>query len=502
MKKIVKFLGLASFFLTFFSCEMDLVPTTAIELEQGFKTYADAVKFANGMHAKVRNIQYGIFSYTTEVQGDMFNASVDYGNRNGSPHRLDVSFTTSDYNLRDVWRPSYNAIMNINNFIVNIDKITTSTPTEAANVTKFKGWAHFYRAFCYHELVRRYAKDYEPATAATELGVPLILTFSVTEKPLRATIQKVYDQIEADLALANTYLAATPGVVRSETPTIDAVLALSARVKLYSHKYAEAASIAQTLISSTTYGLSNSPAQMTAEFLNDAGNESIVQMFASLTETGVNEYNLNALVANNIYLNFVNANTRYQADFIPTLTCINMYDATDLRRTNWFETLPVQYSTGQDNLVLFTKYFGNPALYTAPTRNYVHKVKMFRIAEMYLIRAEALLNQPAPNAADALIALNALQTARGATLSATATMAEVKKEWAKETIGEGFRIDCLRRWKDGFSGRIPQIQLHVSSSSSPVFQNIVVTANEPKLTWAIPQTDMDVNPNLVQNGGW
>lgn len=491
MKNFLKIFWITSFAIILSSCELDLLPTTAIELESGFKTYTDAEKFANGMHARFRATQYGIFSYTNEVQGDMFNASVDYGNRNGSPHRLDGTFTTSDYNLRDVWRPSYNAIMNFNNFISNVGLITPDNATQEANLAKFKGMAHFYRASTYHDLVRRFAKDYEPSTAASDLGVPLILTYDITEKPARATVAAVYAQIEADIAEAKTLLASTAGVLRATTPTLDAVIALEARVKLYMHKYDEAVTAATTLTNSATYSLASSATTMDNEFIYDNGTESIMQMYASLSE---------AVNANSIYLGYTPSTNKYAPDFIPTQTCINMYEATDLRYASWFASLPASFSTGNANMILFNKYQGNPSLYTAPTRTYRHKVKIFRIAEMYLIKAEALLSKSSPDAAGALTVLQALQTARAATLSTSATMTEVKKEWAKETIGEGFRIDCLKRWKDGFTNRVAQNTTFISTGAG--FNEITVTAATSKLTWAIPQTDMDVNTNLVQNEGW
>jgi len=491
MKNFLKIFWVFSFSLTLASCELDLLPTTAIELEDGFKTYADADKFAVGMHSKFRALQYNIFSFTAEVQGDMFNASPDYGNRNGSPHRLDGTFTTSDYSLRDVWRPTYNAILNINNFLANIDKITGKDQAEIDNLDKFKGYAYFYRAFCYHELVRRFAKDYNAATASSDLAVPIVLSANISEKPARATMADVYKLIESDLTEATKFMAKVTGVVRSETPTLDAVNALNARVKFYMKKYTEAATLAQQVISTNKYTLANTAAAMTAEFVNDNGTESIMQMYASLSEV-VN--------ANSIYQGFVAATNVYVPDFIPTQACISMYDAADLRAANWFKALSCKFSTGNVTLTLLNKYSGNPALFTAPTRTYAHKPKIFRIAEMYLIRAEALLNQAAPDPAGALTALNAIRTSRGAVLATAATMVEIKKEWARETIGEGFRIDCLKRWKDGFVDRVPQNLLHITAGNG--FNIITVTSDTKKLVWAIPQTDIDVNPNLVQNEGW
>ena len=75
------------------------------------------------------------------------------------------------------------------------------------------------------------------------------------------------------------------------------------------------------------------------------------------------------------------------------------------------------------------KYPGNPALFTAASTNYMHKPKIFRIAEVYLISAEAAAQTPATEAA-ALTTLNLLRVARGATalvgLTGTALMDAIK----------------------------------------------------------------------------
>jgi starch-binding outer membrane protein, SusD/RagB family len=43
---------------------------------------------------------------------------------------------------------------------------------------------------------------------------------------------------------------------------------------------------------------------------------------------------------------------------------------------------------------VINKYPGNPALFTAASTNYQHKPKVFRVAEMYLIAAEADAQTP------------------------------------------------------------------------------------------------------------
>lgn len=502
MKIITKIAALLAFGAVVVSCDLNLKPSTEIEKDDAFETYADAERFANGLNSSYRNTLYGFFSYTSEVQGDMYNASTGYGNRNGYPHQMNNSFTTGDYNVRDVWRGIYKGITNVNVFLEGVDKVTV-TAEQAADIKKWKGFAYFYRAAFYHQLVLKFAVPYKAATATTDLGLPLVNEFNVQAKPSRSTMAETYKFIEDDLALATEFLANVPGVALSITPTIDAVKALDARVKLYMGKYALAANLANELTSSSAYALASTQEEMNTVWTNDGGQEAIMQTFASLSEYGsalMGSGSPDTRLANDIYLGYSSGGDYYSGDFVPTKTCLDMYEKqTDLRFSTYFTFVNVNYGGLTAELYLLNKYPGNPTLYSPPTRNYAQKAKAFTIAEMYLIAAEA--NFMAGNESAAKSALNALQVARGASQT-EATMANIQKEWAKETIGEGCRIDCLKRWGLGFSGRVPQNSTIMMKGSG--FTDINIPAGYAKLTWPIPAGDINTNSNLEgqQNPGW
>lgn len=501
MKIITKITMLLAFSAVAVSCKLDLKPTTEIEKGQAFETYADAQRFANGLSSSYRNTLYGVCSYTSEVQGDMYNASTQYGNRNGFPHTMGSGFTTGDYNTRDVWRTLYKGITNVNNFLENVDKIETDVAKEQAAIAKWKGEAYFYRAAMYHQLVLKFAVAYRSATATSDLGMPLLTKFDVAEKPARATMAETYKFINDDIAQARTLLAGVAGQVRAITPTIDAVNALDARVKLYMGDYPAAAQLAGDLTASSAYTLASDAETMDAEWEFDNGSEDILQLYADLTEYGSclqGSGSEDTRLANDIYLGYSSGGDYYQGDFIPTKTCLDMYDqANDLRFARYFALVNVDYGGVKTNLYLLNKYPGNPKLFTPPTRNYAQKAKAFTVAEMYLIQAEAALL--AGDAGTATTALNALQTARGAAPTA-ATMDNIKKEWAKETLGEGMRVDCLKRWGDGFSGRIPQNAEMVMKGADFIGADIKPTYF--KLTWPIPADDINTNHNIKPNPGW
>ena len=489
MKRVLKNIMVAASVILFASCDLDLTPSTAISQDDAFKTVADAAKFDNGLANRYRTCFYGICSFTNEVQSEYYNASIDFGNREGQPHRGDANFTSDEYNMRDVWSYSYALIVNINNLLENIDKLEVSD-AEQAQLNVYKGNAYFYRASIMHELVRRYAPMYNPSTASSDLGVPVVLKFDVNLKPARNTVAEVYTQIASDIASAKQLLAGVAGKAGAIKPTIDAVKALEARVALYKQDWATAASVSAELINSGKYALATNVAEMEAEWVKDSGKECMLQLYTDMAETGGTR-------VNDIYLIYRTTDKKYAPDFIPTKTTIEWYEDTDLRGQVWFKELPVYLSATDYNLVLFAKYWGNPEYEIAPNREYQHRPKIFRLGELYLINAEA--NAKLNKAADAKASLNALQAARGASLT-EGTMDAIKAEWKKEIIGEGYIIDCYKRWNEGFSGRIPQNINTIQVGAS--FNERVCEAGFAKFVWAIPDAEMKVNSNLVQNKGW
>lgn len=479
------------------SCEMDRFPFNRIEQSQAFKTVDDAEALRNGLYAGLRGRLHGIYAYATDVQSDIFNASLDYGNRSGFLHKW-TGLLADDYTIRDIWAGYYGQLVNVNNFINNADNIIIDNQDEQDMIDEFKGEAYFLRAFYYHNLVKRYAKDYDPATAATDLGVPLILTFDVTLLPERATVQAVYDQILSDLSEANTLMSGVAGSADASVITIDAVTALKARVELDMENWSGAITAANTLMSSSTYSLITDANDFKDMWLDDVSTETIFQFPLSAPNELGNSMNL--------YVNFDPTTGYYKPDWIPEQWVVDQYGVSDIRLGAYLmeDTLYVQGAVYPDIYIL-NKFPGNPTLWTGANSNYRNQPKVFRLAEMYLIAAEAGAQNTATEAA-ALTALNDLRTARGLTalvgVTGTALMDEVKAERTRELLGEGFRLDDLKRWGMGFSRTTPQnINCIVTGTD---FDTKVVAADDDKFVWAIPQRDVTTNPNIAdqQNPGW
>ena len=498
MKNIIKILSLTAVIaVASVSCELNRYPYNAIEQSQAFMTLKDAGTFNNGLYASLRGVVYGLYMFSTDVQADLLNATLDYGNRNGFPHKW-TPLLADDYTIRDTWRYQYSTITNINNLLNNAEKIPIANATEQATMDKYLGEAYLMRAFLYHQLVQRFAKDYEPSTAATDPGVPIVLTFDITLRPARSTVGQVYKQILDDLAQAKTLLSAAPGAQNSAKINKDCVTALEARVNLCMHNWTGAVTAANSLITSGTYPLITVAATYKNMWVTDGGTETIFQLAASQPSELGN--------ANSIYLGYNAATAKYTPDFVPQQWVINLYGTTDIRKAAYLEQKAV-YVMGANypGIWCINKYPGNPALFTGANTNYQHKPKVFRVAEMYLISAEAAAQTPSTEAA-ALTTLNLLRVARGATalagLTGTPLMDAIKTERVRELLCEGYRLDDLKRWKMGFSRSAPQNTAFLNTG--PDFDQKVVAAGDNKFVWAIPSNDMTTNPNLngQQNPGW
>ena len=170
--------------------------------------------------------------------------------------------------------------------------------------------------------------------------------------------------------------------------------------------------------------------------------------------------------------------------------------------------------------VIFTKYVGNPTLRKQNlwfSQNY-NMTKAFRASEAYLIIAEANLRKANPDEAAAREALNELRMNRyvetddynytesadyiGDDVTGAALVKVMQDEWTREFVGEGFRLDNLKRWHLGFKRMAAQQFQNPVLVSTHGWQDLEVEANNVRFTWPIPQQETQANKNIKQNEGY
>lgn len=136
-----------------------------------------------------------------------------------------------------LWSGSYRSIYNYN---VIIDGVGEARDADSHPVALLAAQARVARAYEYLNLLVGFSKAYDPASAGSDPGVPLILKADINQEGLtRASVAEVYEQIISDLRAA---LPLLPGH-DPKTPfraSRTAAMGILSRVYLYRGEYEQA----------------------------------------------------------------------------------------------------------------------------------------------------------------------------------------------------------------------------------------------------------------------
>jgi len=135
-------------------------------------------------------------------------------------------------------------------------------------------------------------------------------------------------------------------------------------------------------------------------------------------------------------------------------------------------------------------------LYQSALRSIItgHDFVLFRLSEVYLMYAEAMVEKGNGTTTDAnaLKYVNAIRTrANVAAYTTTLTRDNIRKERRREMAMEGLRYFDVQRWKIGstLTGKV-------------IFGSNKITWNDKFYVWPFSRSEMDINTNLVQNDGY
>jgi hypothetical protein len=285
----------------------------------------------------------------------------------------------------------------------------------------------------------------------------------------------------------------------------------------------EAAAKAGSLCDSGTYPLVAKDANYTLYgntvrmWKNDTGTECIMQMYADYDKKSLPSSNDPGYLGDNL----VSGALQYSPDYFPSKYAIYQMVAggDDYRGAAWFNafnTYTVTFTTVTAPMYLFDKFAGNPSLQAPSTKlvasSHINKIKLFRIAEQYLIAAEAnLLSGATGSTAKAQSYLNTLLATRyvgytNLTSTGSALLSRIRLERYKELMGEGFRFDDLKRFGAGmtryacYSFAKNMVYLPGDESTDVM----VKSADDHRWIWPVPKAEIDANPQISkqQNPGY
>lgn len=393
-------------------------------------------------------------------------------------YRTDTQWIYSDHSTSPLWSYAYYTIARANNVINNLDDKVGKDATQQ-QVNNVKAEALFIRALCYFDLVITYCQPYNyNATEDDKMGVPLVL---VTEngKPARDSKENVYNQIVADLLQAESIMAddyVRSGVTdKAATPTKPAIQALLSRVYLYMNKWQEAADYATKVISNKKYELA--PADAYAAMFSAAtapeGGEIIFEVYGS----DKNEYWDNSGWAHLPYTTTTDDNGSH-GDVCATKDLYDLYSEGDVRKSMFKQ---------HGNDYFPTKYSGKPKDSDPKFTN----VPILRLSEMYLNRAEAIINGASIQGVTAESDLRKIATVRGASQTAAATKQGVFDERRRELAFEGHITADYARCNKSMTRK----DFDDSKNKDVAF---------PSYMWAlpIPHRELTANPNVAPNPGY
>ena len=499
MKKIASFIILLLLAAGAYSCDMDKQPRN--QLPREIQSVSDANSISVGLYSKLKGLTTGAYYNLTDFQTDLFHATATFGNFRGVYYQW--SFQTTDADMETMWYGWYNAIAQANYLIEGIDelrKTLTLTEVEEAALDDMYGSAHWIRAYSYYNLAIIWCDDYNPSTAASTLGLMLATEYDpssdVSTYLPRSPLSETFKRITDDLDIANTYIEETANEIYISK---DAIAALKARVALYMRDWPTAISQATSLINSDRYALISDQEDFDDMWENDNGDEIIFKAEIVSSNDGGNSTGL-------YFIYNQNNGPQSEPQYIPEQWVLDLYDPTDIRFNSYFrEETNKMGEVGTFDLYLVWKYPGNPALKAGAANNYRNKGKIFRIAEMYLIAAEAY--QESGQEAQASALLNELKANRipdweTISYSGSALQTEIRNERTRELFAEGVRFPDLKRWGLGFTRGVGQYTDAIFQG--PNHSGLSVEANNPRFVWPIPKKEMDVNPHVKdqQNPGY
>lgn len=492
--------------LFFVSCEdfLDKNPTTQISSSTFWKTQNDADMALAGCYAR---LYCNTFSYEGVMAldimaGDANEGAQSLGAGSTGTFAIGIMESTSGGLLTNVYNDCYRGIGTFNFFLDNIDKVDIPDATKAI----YKGEVLFLRALFYFTLADFYG------------GVPLYTKPVTIEdaKVKQSTREEVIAQVLADLDVAIASLPNTDYSTNGHAVKGSA-LALKSRVLLFQSDWAGAAAAANQVMSEGKFSLYQG--EWKNIFLAEGQNNNPEIMFSTryLNPDNSSQQDIRILW-HGIWNPRKELRDAFESiDGLP-ITTSPLYDPNNwklnrdprlLQTMRAFEDPAVKASgevvpfayNGVSQTGLEPAKGGNvetlPIDYsTKSEQDWV----LIRYAEVLLNFAEATneLNGPTPAVYDAI---NAVRARPGidmppipAGLTQDEMRARIRNERRVEFAFEGMRYRDIRRWKiaETYIPTLVEPGSNISRAFDPAKHYL----------FPFPQSEIDINPNLVQNPGY
>lgn len=392
------------------------------------------------------------FGYTLYLSDELYYPSVA-----GSRYDLSIANINETSSQVTSWGHYYTLIYRANLLIENLSKVSADVLTPAEN-NRMTAEAKYLRAFAY-----LYLADFWG-------DVPLVLSSSLNDNLLlpRAPVSQIYEQITKDLEDARNQLPSAVAVSPNRIHNKHQAEALLARVYLYRGLWAQAEAAANNVITQSGY-------YSLLPNLADVFKRNSKEVIFSLRETSTSALFLDKSAFGSVLLQDVNVAMH------PTI--LAKFETGDPRLTSWTTLVAGRRQPFKYVYSLTANASSNPQDYAVQ-----------RLAELYLIRAEARAQQGKLTGPQGAVAdINTIRTRAGRPNTTASTQAEVlqavEDERIRELFGEAHRwFDLKRTGKaDQVLGSLP----HKASNYKPFMKFMPIDTRQ-----------IDANPSLKQTVGY
>jgi hypothetical protein len=472
------------------ACKKNLevdTPSTYTSTQSAFKNDKTATNILTGLYAQlsdnyINTMGLPATSFFEELSAD--NLTIYDPNSQAIAqyisfyqNTLEPTYATS-YGLT-YWTNTYKILYTIN---ATITALSGNKDLSSAVIRRLSGEAYFLRGFCYFYLVNLYGE------------VPLILTenYQQNAKQPRNNADDIYKQIVSDLVVAESLLDnnyASGDVTQTTTdrlrPNLAAVYALEARVYLFQKNYSAAEIAASKVISqSSLYSLTT----LDKTFLKNS-TETIWAL-----QPVSNGYNTRE--AQFYILPSDGPNDEHPA--YASANLVSSFELGDDRKKQWLNSINV-------NGIEFVY----PFKYKVPfidgsTNNFKEYTIVLRLAEQYLIRAEA--RNELNNGIGAVEDLNVLRERSRSlpTMNVPNPLPDLSSELSQTQLRTAIfherRVELFTEWGHRWfdlkrSGVIDSTMISAEQYKGGTWSNY-------KSLYPIPVSDILLNSEIKQNPGY
>jgi starch-binding outer membrane protein, SusD/RagB family len=455
MKNKIFSFGLILIMMLLFSCskQLDTKPFNNIDQENALVTSSDVEGLLVGAYGDLgADDLYGGGAFVTADLLADYNEIAWSGTFQGMTQINNKAISVDNIFVEGTWTDAYKTINDVNNVL---NSLLVVSEAKRDNV---EGEAKFIRACVYFELVRLFAKAWNDGSPAANDGVPIKLTptkelAGAADQLPRDKVTAVYAQVIKDLTEAEALLPESNGFFA----TTYAAAGMLARVYLQQGDYANARAAANRVIESGYFKLTQANADgIIEEFLytrakaEDNTSEDVFAIQVTTT-SGINNFQT-----------FYSENGR--GDISINGPHYDLFELDDLRY----------------NLI-------NADGYSAKFDNVYGNVHIIRLAEMYLIRAEANFRLSTAVGAEPVEDINIIRNRAGLSSLTDVTIDDILKERKIELSFEGFNLHDIKR--------LGVTTGYITGGGGLEF-------DAPELIFPIPKRDIIVNPALTQNEGY